>query len=153
MTGKIKEEVEKVNTTTLKKETTCTRGVDYRKATILFSNVFDKVCPDDDLHHLFNTTLQIICEIMYSRETSRCQKAVLRLHNLTIQHAVQCIGHVLCSKEHFKGKNVWKLLSLTFSPCLDSLPGSCPSFNQHRASRADVQHLQWYNIGNLKSTS
>ena len=40
-TGKIIEEVEKVYTTTLKKETT--RGVDYRKATILLNNVFDNV--------------------------------------------------------------------------------------------------------------
>ena len=101
-TGKIKEEVEKVYTTTLKKETT--RGVDYRKATILLSNVLDKVCPDDDLHHLFNTALQIICEIMYSRETSRCQKAVLRLHNLTIQHAVQCIDMFYAPKNISKEK-------------------------------------------------
>ena len=72
--GTVKEEVEKVYITILKKDTT--RGVDYRKATILFSNLFDKTCPDPDLHLLFNTTVQI-CELMYSRETSRCQRALL----------------------------------------------------------------------------
>ena len=49
---KIKEEVEKVYTTTLKKDTT--RCVDYRKAAVLLSNIFDRVCPDEELHHLFN---------------------------------------------------------------------------------------------------
>lgn len=86
--GAIKEDVEKVYITTLKKDTT--RGVDYRKATILFSNLFDKTCPDPDLHSLFNTAVQI-CDLVYSRETSRCQRTLLRLHNLTLQHAVQCV--------------------------------------------------------------
>lgn len=86
--GNVKEEVEKVYITTLKKDTTC--GVDYRKATILLSNLFGKTCPDPDLHLLFNTAVGI-CELMYSRETSRCQSALLRLHNLTLQYAVQCV--------------------------------------------------------------
>ena len=87
--------------TILKKETI--RGVDYRKTAILLSNVFNTVCPDDKYHHLFNTAVQI-CEIMYSRETSRCQRAVLRLHNLTIQHTVQCIDMFYAPKSISKEK-------------------------------------------------
>lgn len=100
-TGKIKEEVEKVYTTTLKKDTT--RGVDYRKAAVLLSNVFDRVCPDDELHRLFNTAVQI-CEIMCSRETNRCQRLLLRLHNLTVQHAVQYVDMFYAPKSISKEK-------------------------------------------------
>ena len=86
--GSIHWEVEKVYTATLKKDTI--RGVDYRKATILLSNTFEKVSPNSDHHLLFNTAVQI-SEVLYSRETSRSQKKILRFHNLSFQHAVQCI--------------------------------------------------------------
>ena len=62
--------------------------MDYRKATILLT--FEKVSPNSDLHLLFSTTAQI-SEVLYSRETSRSQKKILRFHNLSFQHAVQCI--------------------------------------------------------------
>lgn len=85
--GNTQEEVEKIFLTTLK-DTVC--GVDYRKATILLSNAFEKVCANSDFFCLFNTAVQI-SDVMYSKETSRCQKAILRFHNLTLQHAIQCI--------------------------------------------------------------
>ena len=85
--GSIHGEVEKVYTATLKDTI---RGVDYRKATILLSNTFEKVSPNSDHHLLFNTAVQI-SEVLYSRETSRSQKKILRFHNLSFQHAVQCI--------------------------------------------------------------
>ena len=44
--GVIHEEVEKIYKATLKKDTV--RGVDYRKATILFSNTFDRVPTDNN---------------------------------------------------------------------------------------------------------
>ena len=52
---------------------------------------------------LFNTAVQI-CELMYSRETSRCQRALLRLHNLTLQHAVQCVDMFYSPKSISKEK-------------------------------------------------
>ena len=86
--GVIHEEVEKIYKATLKKDTV--RGVDYRKATILFSNTFDRVCPKSDLHCILHTAVQI-SEVLYARETTRCQKAILRFHNLCFQHAAQCV--------------------------------------------------------------
>ena len=80
--------MEKVYTATLKKDTI--RGVDYRKATILLSNTFDKVCPNSDLHRLLSTAVQI-SEVLYSRETSRSQKQILHFHNVSFQHSVQRI--------------------------------------------------------------
>ena len=77
--------MEKVDTATLKDTI---RGVDYRKATILLT--FEKVSPNSDLHLLFSTAVQI-SEVLYSRETSRSQKKILRFHNLSFHHAVQCI--------------------------------------------------------------
>ena len=86
-TSSIREEVEKVILTILKKDTI--RGVDYRKATILLSNALDKVCHNSNFFCLFNTAVQI-SEALYSSETDRCQRAILRFHNVTFQHAVLC---------------------------------------------------------------
>lgn len=115
----LKEEVEKVYITTLKKDTT--HRVDYRKATILLSNL---TCSDPYLRLFFNTAVEI-CELMYSRETSRCQRALLKLHNLALHHAVQCVDMFYSPKSISKEKNVWKLFPLTFCPCSDCLLVSC----------------------------
>ena len=81
------EEVKKIYLKTLKDTV---RGVDYRKATILLSNAFEKVCTNSEFFCLFNTAVQI-SEVMYSTETSRCQKAILRFHNLSLLHAMRCV--------------------------------------------------------------
>jgi hypothetical protein len=82
--GSTKDEVENIYLTILKDTV---RGVDYRKATILLSNAFEKICTSSEFFCLFNTAVQIN-EIMYSTETRRCQKTILRFHNLTLQHAI-----------------------------------------------------------------
>lgn len=99
--GSIYEEVEKVYTATLKKDTV--RGVDYRKATILLSNTFDKVCPNSDLHRLLSTAVQI-SEVLYSRETSRSQKQILHcfLSAFSPVHT-----HIPYSHKYHQAENVW----------------------------------------------
>ena len=62
--GSMQEKVEKIYLTTLKKDTI--RGVDYRKATILLSNAFEKECTNNDFLSVFNTAVQI-SDVMYSR--------------------------------------------------------------------------------------
>ena len=51
----VAQEVEKIYLTTLKDTV---RGVDYRKATILLSNAFEKVCTNSEFFCLFNTTVR-----------------------------------------------------------------------------------------------
>jgi len=88
--GVIHEEVEKIYKAILKQDTV--QGVDYRKVTIWFGNAFDRVCPKSDLHYNILQSAVQISEVLYARETTRCQKAILHcFHNLCFQHAAQCI--------------------------------------------------------------
>ena len=103
-------EVEKVILTTLKKGTIC--GVEYRKATILLSNALDKVCHSSDFSRLFTTAVQI-SEALYSSETDRSQRAILRFHNVAFQHAVLCI-HMFHTP---KGISKKKCLGDIFTHC------------------------------------
>ena len=84
----LKIEVVGIYKSTLDKDTV--RCVDYRKATILLSNACASLCPNTDLHILLRSAIEM-CNIMYSAESSRSQRAILYFHNFTFQHSVMCI--------------------------------------------------------------
>ena len=86
--GNAKSEVTKVISVTLGKDTL--RCVDYQKAAILLSNVLHRTKATHGLCGLIDTAVEI-CQLMYAREEVRSPKVVLRLHNLTLLHAVHCI--------------------------------------------------------------
>lgn len=87
VTGLTKTEVDKVISATLSKDTL--RCVDYRKAAILLSSVLHKTNTDSTICSLIDTAAEI-CQLMYAREEARSPKAILRLYNLTLRHAVFC---------------------------------------------------------------
>lgn len=84
-TPPIKEEVDAIYKSTLDKDTV--RCVDYRKASILLCNAFASVCPETNLHVLLRSAVEM-CDVMYSAESSRSQRLILRFHNLTFQHSL-----------------------------------------------------------------
>ena len=75
----LKIEVEGIYKSTLDKDTD--RCVDYRRATILLCNACASLCPNTDLHILLHSAIEV-CDIMYSTESSRSQRAILRFNNL-----------------------------------------------------------------------
>ena len=87
-TGEVKQQVELIYKSALDKDTV--RCVHFRKAGILLCNAFASLCHGSDLHVLLHSAVEV-CDIMYSCESLRNQKRVLRLHNLTFQHTTLCI--------------------------------------------------------------
>ena len=103
----VKQQVELIYKSALDKDTV--RCVDFRKAGILLCNAFALLCHGSDLHVLLHSAVEV-CYNMYFCVSFRNQKRVLRLLNLTFQHATLCI-QMFPNPKSVSKQNVWKLFS------------------------------------------
>ena len=138
-------EINNIKETVLKKETL--RCVDYRKAAILLSQALRRNNTDKNLTAVVDTVVEL-CEILYSHDSQRTPKSILRLTNIAYLHASLCttIFHSpkRMSKRRFFGIYFHSLTCHLVQTCLSS-------FTKYRVPRKNIwagkqnfsRHIQW----------